>query len=124
MKARSVTFGALLACGLMVAGQGVASANMAWCLSDPPIQVLSPGGHYLVVNNLVYLPPSALHLKNQIYDDAAAAPDGKGGTLITVHVHVPASVNAHVVSSENRYQVTTQRDGATVITLYLDVPTT
>jgi hypothetical protein len=53
-----------------------------------------------------------------------ATPDGKGGTLITVHVHVPASVNAHVVSSENRYQVTTQRDGATVITLYLDVPTT
>ena len=71
MKARSVTFGALLACGLMVAGQGVASANMTWCLSDPPIQVLSPGGHYLVVNNLVYLPRSALHLKNQIYDDAA-----------------------------------------------------
>lgn len=124
MKARSVTFGALLACALMVAGQGVASANMAWCLSDPPIQVVTPGGHYLMVNNLVYLPPSALHLKNQIYDDAVVAPDGKGGTLITVHVHVPASVNAHVVSSENRYQVSTQRDGVSTITLYLDVPTT
>jgi hypothetical protein len=124
MKARSVTFGGLLACGLMVAGQGVASANMSWCLSDPPIQVVTPGGHYLVVNNLVYLPPSALHLKNQIYDDAVATPDGKGGTLVTVHVHVPASVSAHVVSSENRYQVTTQRDGASVITLYLDVPIT
>ena len=124
MKARSVTFGALLACALMVAGQGVASANMAWCLSDPPIQVVTPGGHYLMVNNLVYLPPSALHLKNQIYDDAVVAPDGRGGTLITVHVHVPASVNAHVVSSENRYQVSTQRDGVSTITLYLDVPTT
>lgn len=124
MKARSVTFAGLLACAMLVAGQGVASANMAWCLSDPPIQVVTPGGHYLVVNNLVYLPPSALHLKNQIYDDASAAPDGRGGTLITVHVHVPSSVSAHVVSSENRYQVSTQKDGATVITLYLDVPTT
>ena len=124
MKARSVTFAGLLAWAMLVAGQGSASANMAWCLSDPPIQVVTPGGHYVVVNNQVYLPRSALHLKNQIYDDASGAPDGTGGTLITVHVHVPSSLNAHVVSSENRYRLTTQRDGSTVITLYLDVPIT
>ncbi|TMC50892.1 MAG: hypothetical protein E6J20_16665 [Chloroflexi bacterium] len=120
MKARSVVVAVLLGGALLVAGGGTASANMAWCVSDPPIQVVTPGGHNLTVNNLVYLPPYALHLKNRITDDASAAPDAKGGTLITVNVHVPA--NAHVVSSEYRYQVSSQKDGYTLITLYLDVP--
>ena len=72
------------------------------------------------VNNIVYLPPYELHLKNTISSDANAAPDGKGGTLVTVHVHVPTK--AHVVSTEYRYQVSSQKDGYTLITLYLDVP--
>jgi len=93
---------------------------MAWCVSDPPIQVVTPGGHNLLVNNQVYLPPYAKHLKDQIIDDAMATPDGAGGTLITVYVHVPA--HSHVVSSENRYRVTAERDGTSLITLYLDVP--
>jgi hypothetical protein len=121
MKGRSVAFGGLLAGVMLVAGSAVASANMAWCVSDPPIQVVTPGGHNLTINNQVYLPPNAKHLKGQITDDATAKPDGKGGTLITVHVHVPA--HAHVVSSENRYRLSDQRDGDTVVILYLDVPT-
>jgi hypothetical protein len=121
MKRTTVAFGGLLAGVMLVAGSAVASANMAWCLSDPPIQVVTPGGHILVVNNLVYLPPNAMHLKDQITDDATAQPDGHGGTLLTVHVHVPA--RAHVVSSENRYGLSDQGDGDTVVTLLLDVPT-
>jgi hypothetical protein len=122
MKARSVVAAVLLGGALLAASGGAASANIAWCIEDPPVQVVTPGGHTLTVNNMVYLPPSAIHLKGSITDDATAAPDGKGGTLITVHVHVPAT--AHVVSSQYRYRVSDQKDGTTVITLYLDVPTT
>ncbi len=123
MKARSVVTSCVAAGVMLVVGAISGSANCVWCLSDPPIQVVTPGGHNLTVNNQVYLPRSALHLKNKIYDDATAAPDGHGGTLITVRVHVPDGVRAHIESSENRYQLSSQGDGANVITTYLDVPT-
>jgi hypothetical protein len=85
MRNRAVVVGAL-AVGLLVAdGQGAASANVMWCLSDPPIQVITPGGHNLSVNNMVYLSPVDRHLASRITDDASAISDGKGGTLITVH---------------------------------------
>ena len=125
MKVRNFALGSLLAGALAIAGSGAASANMTWCVSDPPIQIVTPGGHTMVVNNLVYLPPQALHLKNRITDDATAVSNGHGGTLVTVHVHVPSSAGrAHVVSSANRFQVSTQQDGEATITLYLDVPLT
>ena len=125
MKVRNFALGSLLAGALAIAGSGGASANMTWCVSDPPIQIVTPGGHTMVVNNLVYLPPQALHLKNRITDDATAVSNGHGGTLVTVHVHVPSSAGrAHVVSSANRFQVSTQQDGEATITLYLDVPLT
>ena len=125
MKFRSVLLGGLLAGTLFIAGSGAASANVAWCISDPPIQLTTPGGHYIVVNNMVYLPPQALHLKNQITDDATATRDGAGGTLITVHVHLPAKAGrAHVISSENRFRLSTQKDGNATVTLYLDIPLT
>jgi hypothetical protein len=111
----------LLGGALLAASGGAASANIVWCLEDPPIQVVTPGGQTLTVNNMVYLPADALNLKGTVTEDASAAPDGKGGTLITVHVYVPTT--AHVVSSEYRYQVSAQKDGSSVITLYLDVPT-
>jgi hypothetical protein len=123
MKARSVVVALVAVGGMLLAAQGTASANVAWCVADPPVQVVTPGGTILSVNNLVWLPPSALHLKNRMWDQASAAPDGTGGTRITVTVHVPAGVAAHVQSSEYRYQVSTQGDGWSAVTLYLDVPT-
>ncbi len=126
MKKRLVV--GTLAAGLMlVAGQATASANVVWCGSDPPIELVTPGGHHITVNNMVYLPPMDLHVLRQITDGASAAPDGHGGTLVTVHVRIPSGVSqAHVVSSENRYQVSSGADavGGVVVTLYLDVPTT
>jgi hypothetical protein len=121
MKARSVVAAVLLGGALLAASGGAVSANIAWCLEDPPIQVVTPGGHTLTINNMVYLSPYGSHLKGSITDDASAAPDGNGGTLVTVHVYVPTQ--AHVVSTEYRYQVSAQKDGSSVITLYLDVPT-
>jgi hypothetical protein len=122
MKARSLVVASAAVGALFVAGSGSASANLAWCVSDPPVHVVTPGGNNLTINNMVYLPASARDLKQQVSDDATAASDGSGGTLVTVHVHVPAA--AHVISSEHRFGLSTEGDGASVITLYLDVPIT
>ena len=122
MKARSFVVGGLLAGAMVMATSVGASANFVWCMSDPPIQVVTPGGHNLTVNNMVYLPPYALHLKKKVTDSATVQPDGHGGTLITVHVFVPAP--SHVVSSEARYQVRSEKYGSNVISLSLDVPIT
>jgi hypothetical protein len=127
MSKRVVLVGALAAVVFVVGGQGSASANVAWCLSDPPIQVVTPGGHTLSVNNLIYLSPVDRHIARLITDDATAAPDGRGGTLITVHVHIPAGAHgATVVSNNYRYRVTKTGGapgGGVVLTLNLDVPT-
>lgn len=98
-----------------------------WCLTDPPIQLVTPGGHNITVNNMVYLPPMYRHAEREITDAASAVPDGYGGTLVTVNVWNPSGVSqGHVVSSNNRYQVSSEAsgEGGAVLTLYLDVPTT
>ncbi len=124
MKKRLVV-GTLAAGMMLVAGPATASANVAWCLSDPPIQLVTPGGHNIAVNNMIYLPPMYRHVMSQVTDGASAKPDGHGGTLVTVNVRIPSGVSqAHVVSSENRYQVSSEAggEGGVVVTLYLDVP--
>ena len=127
MNMRVVVLGALAAGLLAVGGQGAASANVMWCLSDPPIQVETPGGHSLSVNNMVYLSPIDRHIARQITDSASTAPDGRGGTLITVHVHIPQGAHgANVVSANYRYAVKDSggtTDGGITLTMTLDVPT-
>jgi hypothetical protein len=126
MRIRAVVVGALVA-GMLVAGGQGASANVTWCLSDPPIQVVTPGGHNLSVNNMIYLSPVDRHLASRITDDASTVTDGKGGTLITVHIRIPQGIHgANVVSNNFRYRVTDTSSapgGGTVVTLQLDVPT-
>jgi hypothetical protein len=128
MSKRVVVLGALAAGLLVLGGQGAASANVMWCMSDPPIQVVTPGGHNLSVNNMVYLSPIDRHIASQITDGATAVPDGRGGTLITVHMYIPSAAHgASVVSSNFRYEVTDTggtRNGGVTLTLTLDVPTT
>lgn len=124
MKKRWVV-GTLAAALTLVAGQATASANVVWCISDPPIELVTPGGHYITVNNMIYLPPTYRHLARQVQDDASVAPDGHGGTLVTVNVRIPSGVSkARVVSSDNRYQVSAEAgaEGGVVVTLHLDVP--
>jgi hypothetical protein len=127
MRKRAVVLGALAAGLLVAGGQGAASANVMWCVMDPPIQVVTPGGHNLSVNNMVYMSPVDRHLASAITDDASAVSDGKGGTLITVHVLIPQGAHgARVVSNNFRYRVTDTNGtpgGGTVLTLQLDVPT-
>jgi hypothetical protein len=127
MSKRVVVVGALAAGLLVLGGQGAASANVMWCMSDPPIQVVTPGGHNLSVNNMVYLSPVDRHIARQITDSATVAPDGRGGTLITVHVHIPQGAHgANVVSANYRYEVKDANgtpNGGITLTMKLDVPT-
>lgn len=125
MRLTRILTAGLIAVAFSIAGETTASAYVVWCVSDPPVQVVTPGGTNLTVNNMIYLPPSALHLAKHFPASATVAPDGHGGTLITVHVQVAWGVStAHVVSWENRYRVSSRGDGTggMVVTTYLDVP--
>jgi hypothetical protein len=122
MSTRSLVVGAALAAAMLMATSVGASANLVFCMSDPPVQVVTAGGHYLTVNNMVYLPAGSEQVMNDVGDTASSAPDGRGGTLVTVNVFVP--VQAHVVSSVNRFGVSAAANGVEVVTLHLDVPIT
>jgi hypothetical protein len=122
MKARNVLVALAAVWGTLLVGSGTASANVAWCIFDPPARVVTPGGMHLTVNNTVWLPISAADQKDQVWDEASARPDGTGGTLITVTVHLPTGVHAHVVSTVRRFGVASQAEGQTSVVLYLDVP--
>ena len=125
MKARRLVFASLLAGGLSIVAGGPASANLVWCIADPPISVQTASGGNLTVNTTVYLDKASVNLKNDVQESATTAPDGHGGTLITVQVQLPQSVtSARVVASVNKYKVSTSGTGTggDVITLYLDAP--
>ena len=126
MSKRSVLVGAVGAAALFVAAQGGASANVVWCFSDPPIQVTTPAGHNLTVNNTVYMARPYVRFNRFIKDSAVAVSDGHGGTLIIVNVYVPETISrAVIISSENRYQLSTtaSAEGGEGVTTFLDVPT-
>ena len=125
MRLTRIVPAAMIAAALLVAGEATASANAVWCLYDPPIQVVTPGGEILVVNNTIYLAPYERHLAKHFVATATAVSNGHGGTHITVHVQIASGISsAHVVSSVNRFQVSSGGGGTggTVVTTDLDVP--
>jgi hypothetical protein len=127
MRLRILPAAAVIAAALSFAGVAPASAMVLWCESDPPIQLATPAGNNITVNNQIYVPRYDMHLSTHFPASATAVSDGHGGSLITVHVQVMSGVSfAHVVSSANRFQVSAPGDGTggTVVTTYLDVPIT
>ena len=125
MKARSVVVGTVAAVAMVVPAAVSASANIAWCTADPPARVVTQDGANLSVNTYVMVLRPEVRYLNDVSSDATTAPDGNGGTLITVHVHVPRNVGAaRVTSSVKRFQISasTVTSGGSDVTLYLDVP--
>src|SRR5258708_37716438 len=125
MRTRQAMLGLFGALILLNAAAGTASANLSWCISAPPIQVATPAGHIVTVNNMIYIAQSEARLGSAITDSATAATNGPGHTLITVLMTLPSGITlAHVVSSVYRYQVSSQADGTggTILRLFLDVP--
>jgi len=125
VKFRRLVLAGAMALLLTVAVGAPASANIAWCVYDPPALVVSAEGSYVMVNNSYYFSPQEVKLARLITTETFTSPDGTGGTLITVQVQVPHGMKAlYVVSANYRYQVSAEGGGTggTVITLNLDVP--
>src|SRR5260370_42585052 len=127
MRSPGILRAGVAATACWLAGAALASAMVLWCESDPPIQVVTPAGTNLTVNNMIYVPRYDMHLATHFPVSAAAAADGHGGTPITVHVHVARGVSlAHGVSLGDPQPVASPGDGTggTAVPACLDVPTT
>ena len=125
MRRRTLFVAGALAVGLVASAPGTASANVLWCVGDPPVQVVTPGGHNVEINNYLYVAPAFGHLAAQTTADGSAVADGIGKTLVTIHVHVPSGLSRlYVVSAQQHYQVSTTGSGpgGTDITLTLVIP--
>ena len=126
MKARSMVVGVLAAGVMLVAGAGSASANIAWCFEDPPVQVQTPAGTSLTVNVSVSVAQGEARFMKSVAVDAVTAPAAGGGTLITVNVSVPTTVTAaNVTASVKKFKLSTPAatvPGGGAATLYLVVP--
>ena len=124
MKLRSVVVGLVGSAAMVIGGAGPASANVAWCTSDPPVHVDTVAGSNITVNTSVTVPKSEGKFLNDVATDAEAAAE-PGGTLVTVRVSLPSGIStAQVVSSNNKYRVSATANGAggTTVTLYLHLP--
>jgi hypothetical protein len=124
MKLRSVLVALLASSAMVAGGAGAASANVAWCTSDPPTHVDSEAGANLTVNTSVTVPKPEGKLLNGVSTDAVSSAE-PGGTLVTVFVSLPAGIStAQVVSSSSKYHVTATAygTGGTTVTLYLHLP--
>jgi hypothetical protein len=122
VKLKTVLAGGAVACGLLAASPAGASANIMWCAGDPPAQLSSPSGTNFTVNTQVYTSDLKQHVSQQITEEVTSAPDGRGGTLVTVEVFGPAGQSMTVIASVNKYKVTGQASGVGDVTVTLDVP--
>ena len=122
MKFKTVLTGVAVACGLLAASPAGASANVMWCVGDPPVQMSSPSGTNFTVNTQVYTSDSKQHLSQLLTEEVTSTPDGSGGTLVRVEVFVPAGQNVTVVASVNKYKVSSQASGVGDVVVMLDVP--
>ena len=124
MKVRSVLVGFLALAAMVIGGAVPASANIAWCTSDPPVHVDSAAGSNITVNTSVTVPKPEIKFLNEVSSSAVASPQS-GGTLVTVRVALPAGIStAQVVASSSKYRVsaTARGTGGTTVTLYLLLP--
>jgi hypothetical protein len=118
---------------LAVAGAGLAvgvAPGMAWssfCEDDPPVQVVTPAGHNVTVNNFLIYERQDRRLMRHATLYATATPAGPGHTLVVIHVLTPEGGHSaiHVNSKTDRFQSRTFADGqwGTEIDLYLTLDT-
>jgi hypothetical protein len=124
MKVRSLFVASLASAAMLVGGAGSASANIAWCTSDPPTHVDTVAGTNVTVNISVSVPKAEVNYLNDVITDSYAVRK-YGGTLVTVNVYLPLGIStAMVVASIYKYGVSASASGTggTTVTLYLRVP--
>jgi len=128
MSKRGIVVGALAAGLLLLGGGSPVAANLVWCSEDPPIQVVTPAGAHLTVNNTIYFHPVDKPNLKAITHDASTV-STSSGTLITVNLYFPDNFSdAYVVAANHRFGVQDSQStngGATgnnMVTLQLTVP--
>src|SRR5260370_21424059 len=82
MRSPGILRAGVAATACWLAGAALASAMVLWCESDPPIQVVTPAGTNLTVNNMIYVPRYDMHLATHFPVSAAAAAGGHGGRAL------------------------------------------
>jgi len=122
MRFKTVLAGVTVACGLTLASTGGASANIMWCVGDPPAQVSSASGTQFNVNTQIFSSVAHQHL-SQYPETVTTAPDGSGGTLVTVDVQGPAQYFTVVASvHKGKGTISAQSSGSGEVLVVLDVP--
>jgi hypothetical protein len=122
VKFKTVLAGGAVACGLLAASSTVVSANVMWCVGDPPVQMSSPSGTNFTVGTQIFTSGNKQHLSQQVDEIVTSTPDGHGGTLVTVEIQGPAGQAMTVVASVNKYKVSGQASGVGDVVVTLDVP--
>jgi hypothetical protein len=123
MRLKTVLAGVTVACGLTAASTAGATANIMWCVGDPPAQVSSASGTQFNVNTQIYSTVAHQHL-SQYLETVTTTPDGSGGTLVTVDVEGPAGQYFTVVASVHKGKgtISAQSSGTGEVFVVLDVP--
>lgn len=115
---------AALAAAFLPASQ--AFAWMDWCDSEPPLTVVTPGGHHVTVNNFLSAPRADRHLLEKAWVYGYAESEQPGESEVHVYVVLPrgGSEFVRVNSKSVHYSAETSANGrwGTVIELDLSVP--
>ena len=124
---RLTIVGALSASAALGLAATPALAWNSWCDNEPPVQVVTPDGHHLTINNWISVPVQDRHLlANMVVYGEAERGEQPGTSIVTIHVLTPGggSRYVHVTSSTDRFRAVTSADGDwdSEITLQLTVP--
>jgi hypothetical protein len=122
MRLKTLFASGAVACGLTVATAAGASANIMWCVGDPPVQMTSTSGTNFTVGTQIFTTGSKQHLSQHVTEVVTSRPDGHGGTLVTVDIKGPAGQQMSVVASVQKFKVSGQASGTGDVSVTLDVP--
>ena len=124
MRRFSMAVFAALVAAFLPASQAL--AWMDWCDSEPPLTVVTPGGHHVTVNNFLSAPVQDRRLLEQAWVFGYAESSDDGESEVHVYVVLPrgGSQFVRVNSSSTRYHVDADASGrwGSVIELELTVP--
>ena len=94
MQVKRLVVAGALAFGLLAASPGSASASVTWCTWDPPVLVVTPGGHAVVVYDSVWSPslvnlavPLETYTTKRSYDSS-----GRAITVVDMAISVPTGL--------------------------------
>ena len=113
MSSRGMVAATAAALVATLAGASPGLAYQSYCESDPPLQVVTPAGHRVTINNWMQIETSNRHLLKQVVVYGTTEPYGPGHTLVHIHIRTPhgGQGKVHVTSRTTRFQQNADADG-------------